>query len=99
MEDWEYAYWFSPNGKPRTVKVTRMDNTGNMIPSFSFRYLDRNYYINNGDNTPMGVVAAADIVTSLLFVSGFLITVSAIHRYTRNFIIPGVLNYLTIVPT
>jgi NADH:ubiquinone oxidoreductase subunit 6 (subunit J) len=38
----------------------------------------------------MGEVAAADLVTSLLFVCGFLITVSAIHRYTRNFIIPGV---------
>jgi monovalent cation:H+ antiporter, CPA1 family len=38
----------------------------------------------------MGDVAAADLVTTLLFVCGFLITVSAIHRYTRNFIIPGV---------
>src|SRR5256712_3270308 len=38
----------------------------------------------------MGDVAAPDLVTSLLFVCGFLITVSAIHRYTRNFIIPGV---------
>ena len=38
----------------------------------------------------MGDVAAPDLVTALLFVCGFLITVSAIHRYTRNFIIPGV---------
>ena len=38
----------------------------------------------------MGDVAAPDLVTSLLFVCGFLIAVSAIHRYTRNFIIPGV---------
>ena len=30
------------------------------------------------------------MVTSLLFVCGFLIIVSAIHRYTRNLIIPGV---------
>jgi monovalent cation:H+ antiporter, CPA1 family len=35
-------------------------------------------------------VAAPDLVTSLLFICGFLITVSAIYRYTRNFIIPGV---------
>jgi hypothetical protein len=34
--------------------------------------------------------STADLVTSLLFVCGFLITVSATHSYTRSFIIPGV---------